>query len=287
MNKVAVFGHSGMLGRAVCETLAKSGFDVITVGREGASITFEVGKDKLDSLPLGDVGFIVNCIGLISHLIDESDKLARLNAASLNSLFPHELASYARLLDINIIQIATDCVFSGRQGAYLESSEHDAGDVYAVSKSIGEVDAANVMNIRASIVGREQRGFKSLLEWVLSQPLESEISGYTDRLWNGVTNLAFARVVAGVIREGLFRPGIHHLVPRDKVSKAELVAMIAETFGRQDIKVHKGTSGVWKDLTLGTEDPTFNSQLWIGGGYKQIPTIGLLIGDLADAGSLL
>jgi len=275
-----------MLGLAVCETLTAAGFDVITVGRKSASIPFEVGKDKLESLPLGEVGFVVNCIGLISHLIDEQDASCRLNAASLNALFPHELAIYAKIKGIRVVQIATDCVFSGKEGGYLESSEHDATDVYGVTKSMGEVQAENVMNIRASIIGREQRGFKSLLEWVLSQPLDSEIPGYTDRLWNGVTTLAFARVVAGVIGEGLFRPGVHHLLPSDKVSKAELVEIIAETFGRQDIKVRCEASGVTKDLTLGTENPGFNATLWMGGGYKQIPNISLMISDLADAGGL-
>jgi len=269
-----------MLGRAVCETLTAAGFDVLTVGREGAFIRFDVGIDKLESLPLGEVEFIVNCIGLISHLIDENDKLGSLNAFSLNSLFPHELATYARLRDIKVIQIATDCVFSGKKGDYLESSEHDALDVYGVSKSIGEVNAKNVMNIRASIVGREQRGFRSLLEWVLNQPLESEIPGYTDRLWNGVTTLSFARVVAGVIREGLFRSGTHHLVPSDKVNKAELVGMIAQAFGRTDIRVRDESSGIYKDLTLATGDPEFNAALWIGGGYTQIPTISQMIGEI-------
>jgi dTDP-4-dehydrorhamnose reductase len=276
-----------MLGLAVCETLSAAGFEVITVGRENAMVAFEVGRDKPESLPLAEVGFIINCIGLISHLIDERDPISLFKAASLNALFPHELANYARLKAIKVIQIATDCVFSGKSGGYLESSEHDASDIYGVTKSIGEVNTQNVMNIRASIIGREKRGFRSLLEWVLSQPLDSEVSGYTDRLWNGVTTLAFARVVTGVIREGLFRPGTHHLVPRDKVTKAELVQMIAEAFYRQDIKINKSVSGVRKDLTLETSDPAFNLALWRSGGYIQIPTIGSLIGELSNDPSLI
>lgn len=281
MTRVAVFGHSGMLGLAVCETLSSSGFEVIKVGRENAMVPFEVGRDKLESLPLAEVGFIVNCIGLISHLIDERDPISRLKAASLNALFPHELASYARLKGIKVIQIATDCVFSGKSGGYLESSEHDASDTYGVTKSIGEVKAQNVMNIRASIIGREKRGFRSLLEWVLRQPLEAEVSGYTDRLWNGVTTLAFARVVAGVIREGLFQAGTQHLVPRDKVTKAELVRMIAKEFGRLDIHVQNQSSGIHKDLTLDTVNSIINAALWSAGGYKQVPNINQLIGEIA------
>jgi dTDP-4-dehydrorhamnose reductase len=269
-----------MLGRAVCKTLAESGITVVTVGREGATIQFEVGRDKLQDLSLGEPEFIVNCIGLISHLIDEEDSLSILRAAGLNSLFPHELASYAMTKNIKVIQIATDCVFSGKDGSYLESSEHDASDLYGISKSIGEVHATNVMNIRCSIIGREQRGYKSLLEWVLSQAYGSEISGYSDRLWNGVTTLAFSRVVAGIIQQRLFRPGMQHLLPSDKVTKGQLVGMIATTFGRQDIKVRYESSGDSKDLTLATEDPVFNAALWAGAGYTQIPTINHLIDEI-------
>ena len=280
MTRVAVFGHSGMLGRAVSEALSKAGFDLVTIGRLGSDLFFDVGKTNLQSLDLGDVDYVVNCVGLISHLIDEQSDSDTMSAMSVNALFPHELASYASSVEIKVIQIATDCVFSGKLGSYVESSKHDALDVYGLTKSIGEVRSEGVMNIRASIIGREQRGFKSLLEWVLKQPFGSEISGYTDRFWNGVTTEAFARVVGGIISEGTFRPGLQHLVPKGVVTKAELVSLIAKSFGREDLHIRKEPSGVKKDLTLATQDPEFNSRLWHGGKYSQIPTIQQMISEL-------
>ncbi len=283
MTRVAVFGHSGMLGRSVCKELKKSGFDLVTIGRLGSDIFFDVGKTNILDLELGDVDYIVNCVGLISHLIDDDSASDTMSAISINALFPHELASYASIANMRVIQIATDCVFSGELGSYVESSKHDALDVYGVTKSLGEVHSESVMNIRASIIGREQRGFKSLLEWVLHQPHGSEISGYTDRFWNGVTTTAFARVAAGIIGEETFRPGLQHLVPKDVVTKAELVSLIASSFGRGDIRIRKEPSGVSKDLTLATQNPEFNSRLWGGGKYSQIPTIQQMISGLPSS----
>jgi len=275
-----VFGHSGMIGRAVCERLKESGFEVLTLGRQRARVKFEVGRDNLNDLDIGRVEYFVNCLGLITQLIDEKNVSHRLQAASINALFPQELEVYAKLMNSKVIHVTTDCVFSGNSGSYVESSPHDSSDVYGLTKSLGEVNSLNVMNIRASSIGREEREFKSLLEWIIRQPTGSEIVGYTDRLWNGVTTLAFARVIDGVIRKGLFRAGTQHLVPSNSVSKAELLSLIVAVFSRGDIKIRNEPSGINKDLTLATDNPDFNRDLWLAGDYSAIPTIQLMIEEL-------
>jgi dTDP-4-dehydrorhamnose reductase len=252
------------------------------VGRTGCSIKFLVGETELEDIELNEVEYIINCMGLISHLINENDPTANLRAASINSLFPHELASYARKRQIKVIQIATDCVFSGNLGGYVESSIHDAQDIYGRSKSVGEVAAANVMNLRASIIGKENRGFKSLLEWVLRQPHNSELTGYTDRQWNGITTHAFARIVCGILENDLFRAGVQHIVPGDSISKANLVRQIALNFGRLDIRVRDSLSSSPKNMTLETADPSFNKLLWSCAGYPDLPTIHNMVAEIAQ-----
>lgn len=264
----------------MCDRLSDSGFEVITIGRQRARVKFEVGKDILSDLEVGGVDFFVNCLGLITQLIDEKNASHWLEAASINTLFPHELEIYAKSMNTKVIHVTTDCVFSGNSGSYVESSTHDASDIYGLTKSLGEVKSQNVMNIRASSIGREEREFKSLLEWVVRQPLGSEIVGYTDRFWNGVTTLALAKVIAGVISKGLFKSGTQHLVPLNVVSKAELLSLISEAFGRHDIRINDQPSGLHKDLTLATENQDFNLSLWLAAGYKTIPTIQEMIKDL-------
>ncbi len=280
--KVAVFGATGMLGIAVSKELTLFVYDVVTVGREKCDLQFNVGQHKLEKLNLNNVKYVINCIGLISHLINESSVRSRAEAISLNALFPQELAALAEQRGMKVIQIATDCVFSGADGSYAETSNHDATDIYGRSKSIGEVYSPNFMNIRTSIIGKETRGFHSLLEWVIGQPKGAVIPGYTDRNWNGVTTNAFAHVVRGVIEQDLFESGLQHLVPSNVVSKAELVRMISGYFGRNDIIVNDAFSLSPKNLTLSTAYPDKNRRLWSSAGYEEIPTIQRMVRDISS-----
>ena len=271
-----------MLGKAVFSELKDSGIDVVTVGRQNSHIKFTIGDSSLSDLPLEGVSYIVNCIGMISHVIDDTEPTDQALAFSVNSLFPQELAHFAANQNMKVIQIATDCVFSGDSGGYDESSTHDATDVYGRSKSLGEISAWNFMNLRSSIIGRESRGYFSLLEWVIRQPPHAEVSGFIDRRWNGITTKAFARIVKGVLENQLFRPGLQHIVPANTVSKADLVRLIAVNFSRLDISVLETKSGFPKDLTLSTSNKDFNSTLWAMAGYSGVPTIQELIHEIGD-----
>ncbi len=181
--------------------------------------------------------YFVNCIGLTTHNIDESDPESARAANLLNAEFPKLLAEFSSTAGTKVIQIATDCVFSGAKGKYLETDLHDAQDVYGTTKSKGEVSSPALMHLRSSIIGRELKGKKSLLEWVNGQQKGASIPGFTDRLWNGVATTAFSKVVAGVIREGTFKPGVWHLIPANALTKAELVEAIARALGRVDLEV--------------------------------------------------
>jgi dTDP-4-dehydrorhamnose reductase len=261
--------------------LKQEGIDVTTAGRSGADIEFDVSKIDLSDARLKGYDYLINCIGLITHNIDEANSNSVLRARQLNTEFPKQLARFAEGSGAKVIQITTDCVFSGSKGSYLETDSHDAIDVYGKTKSEGEVESLAVMQLRCSIIGREQKGKKSLLEWVIGQPHGATVSGYTDRHWNGVTTTAFAKVVAGIIQSSSFRAGTRHLVPAGQMTKFELVSKISDAFGREDLKVSPKASGVAKDLTLSTIDPEFNDELWGAAGYQSIPSIKELITEIA------
>ena len=48
----------------------------------------------------------------------------------INFLFPHKLSGYlkSKSLNIKVITIATDCVYSGNKGGYIESDIPDPVD---------------------------------------------------------------------------------------------------------------------------------------------------------------
>lgn len=263
--KTLILGASGMLGHKMAEVL--EGSIAVTRGE------FEATEDSLGQFELGADDWIVNCIGAIPQKTSGIyDMLA------LNTAFPLRLASENPQ---RILQIATDCAYSGTSGDYDESCQPDAKDLYGVTKRLGEATAPNVMLLRTSIVGPELTAKRSLFEWVRNQPDGAVIEGYTDHRWNGVTTEAFARVAKGIISGGLFSAGVQHLVPADSVSKAELVQLIADRLGRDDITVVPIETGKRIDRTLTTIRPAVNAALWQAAGYSKPPTVSEMIGAMS------
>jgi dTDP-4-dehydrorhamnose reductase len=283
MTNVLILGGTGMLGHAVFDEFRGFDGNVRFTSRTGSGIPFDVLTDPVKSLTshisAGD--YIVNCLGITKPHIDDHNERDVARAKQINSLFPAELALFAEQVDVKIIQIATDCVFSGRKGYYVETDIHDAEDVYGKTKSQGEVLSPKVMHIRVSTIGREIARSTLLLEWVLAHPQGATVSGYTDHFWNGVTTNHFAKVARGIIESDGFESGLSHLVPANELSKADLVREIATAFGRSDLKVKDTDSGKPINRTLSTINPEFNARLWVEAGYPEIPTIEQLIAEIA------
>ena len=137
------------------------------------------------------------------------------------------------------------------------------------------------MTIRCSIIGHENRTPVSLMDWFLSQRKSAEVRGYTNHFWNGVTTLSFARVVEGISRQKTFSPGIVHLVPRDQLSKFDLLHILARKFGRFDIRIHAFETELAINRTLTTLFPDKNAQFWLHAGYSKVPSISEMIEEYA------
>lgn len=254
MINTRILGESGMLGSMLVKTIEGS----MPVSRDA----FDAESPTYDWYKEGD--WIVNAVGKIKPYCDNIP-----SAIKVNALFPHTLPP-------KTIQIATDCVYSGIKGKYVESDPHDATDVYGQTKSLGE--APHIKNLRCSIIGPEVKSHTSLLDWFLNQ---KEANGFTNHLWNGVTTYHFAKIVQGVIREGIELPQLQHIVPADKVTKAELLRIIAKAYGKK-IKVTDVEAPEAIDRTLDTHNKAKNRTLWKAAGYDKPPTIEQMINELAN-----
>lgn len=283
MPNVLVLGGTGMLGRSCVQELNNHSGVTRFTSRSGAGIDFDAQRDSMGVIAkyINPGDFIINCLGITKPHIDESSPNDAIPAGLVNGLFPARLACLAESVGAFVIQIATDCVYSGSKGLYTESDCHDAKDIYGKSKSIGEVQSPNVMLLRCSTIGREFAKKTMLLEWVLSREHGSRIPGYVDHLWNGITTTHFAKIAAGVIDNMAFRSGLSHVVPQGFVSKAELVSQIAKDFGRNDLVIEPVISGHPINRTLSTEDPNFNRSLWRMGGYESLPSIRDMVAEIA------
>ena len=233
MTKVLVLGVNGMLGNYVSTYFLRSGkYDVTTINRNG----FDVVTDNVTDLHINQYDVVINCIGVIKPLVN---KVGVLNTTLVNSIFPHILAHECEKHNVKMIHITTDCVFSGKTGFYVETSDHDALDVYGKTKSLGEPD--NAMVIRTSIIGEEINSNRSLIEWVKSNDRKT-VDGYTNHTWNGLTCLELAKFIDRCISQGIYWEGVRHIFNTTPTTKLELVELIALNFNIDLTVVPKETT---------------------------------------------
>jgi dTDP-4-dehydrorhamnose reductase len=280
-----------MLGSTLAKYLTPLVDEVVEINRSGTSIVSEnrvLTFDAVQGRPIREYlererfDLVVNAVGLIKQLINEGNQEDVKIAYLINSDLPRELNAYAKDSSTPIIQIGTDCVYAGLEGDYTEDSEFDCNDLYGLSKVSGENESKSMMTIRCSIIGHEVKSSVSLMDWFLSQPASTSVNGYSNHIWNGVTTLTFARVIHGIISKNTYSPGTIHLVPKDQVSKFELLQILAETFGRGDIKINEFEAEIGVNRTLATNFPQKNEELWLNAGYTEVPSIVELIQEYAE-----
>lgn len=277
MTSTLILGTNGMLGSMVRRVLESDGISVAGTCKEpdtASNIQFDAETDSIDELVASvRPDYVVNAIGIIKPRIDERNMASRMTAIRVNSVFPHNLVAACERHGARLIQIATDCVYSGIQGLYGESAVHDATDVYGKTKSLGEVQSSQALHLRASIIGPELGRSSSLWEWVRGQGLSANINGFTNHRWNGVTTYHFGRVCAGLIKNRSDLSGVLHLIPGDIVTKFQLVSAIALASERSDILVNPVEAKETIDRTLKTERPEISADLWRMAGFATPPGI--------------
>jgi dTDP-4-dehydrorhamnose reductase len=277
-----------MLGSMVTDVLARDGRFKVSAAARGRIAELE-GVRRLSFAGPGDLGivdghdWVVNSVGVIKPRIREEVPGDVENAVRINALLPHELAAAAAGAGARVIQIATDCVYSGVRGNYVETDPHDALDVYGKTKSLGEVQAPNVWHLRASIVGPEIGKPQSLVEWFRGQEPGATVRGFTNHRWNGLTTLQFAKLCAAIVAGDAEPPRNQHVVPSGDVTKYELLQLFAEHFGRDDITIHATEAETVVDRRLQTVQPDANDRLWQAAGYDGPPTIAEMVAELSRA----
>jgi dTDP-4-dehydrorhamnose reductase len=295
---VTILGGSGMLGSMVADVLGRDPeLNVSATARSQALVdgfahilpevgwrVFEVGSEGHDAIlkAINGAQWIINAIGITKPYVHDDDAVEVENAIRINSSFPYDLAACARLSGANIIQIATDCVYSGRTGSYLETDLHDPLDVYGKTKSLGEVLYPSTHCLRCSIIGPEPKSYAFLIEWFRRQPPGASVNGFVNHLWNGVTTLHFARLCIAAIKCGISLPRLQHVIPSGSVSKYDLLRTFATAFRRDDILINPTEATTIINRILSTKCEALNRLLWDQAGYDEPPTIPTMVAELAN-----
>ena len=255
-HKVLVLGSTGMLGHVLFNYLEKMDryelYDVVFKNklREESIICDITDGAKLTGIIQQiEPKYIINCIGvLIKGSKDDPS-----NAIYINAYFPHFLVKTANGINAKVIHISTDCVFSGKKGAYSESDFRDADDIYGRSKALGEINSENHLTIRTSIVGPEIKTYgEGLLHWFLYQ--KQPINGFKKAFWGGVTTLECAKAIGAALEQDLF--GLINLTNGSKISKYEMLLLFQGHFPENNITIN-GIDGKEVDKSLITQRSDF------------------------------
>lgn len=231
-----IVGCNGMAGHIISIYLKEQGHDVIGFAREKSRFVETVVGDVLDFEYLkntvlnGRFDTVINCVGLLNQFAENDHAKAVL----LNGYLPHYLAQITKNTDIQIIQMSTDCVFSGKTGRYTEDAIPDGNLFYDKSKAIGELDDNKNITLRNSIVGPDikEKGI-GLLNWFLKQ--SGTVNGFTGAIWTGQTTLQLAKTMEVAAKTRAF--GLYNTVPDESINKYELLQLFNKYIRREPITV--------------------------------------------------
>jgi dTDP-4-dehydrorhamnose reductase len=232
--KFFVLGAAGMAGHTISMYLEEQGHDVVGFDMAKAFHikTFMTG-DARDTAKIaqvikeGQFDAVINCIGILNQFAEEKKALA----AYLNAYFPHFLADVTSDMKTMVVHMSTDCVFSGKKGAYSEDDLRDGETFYDRSKALGELQDNKNITLRNSIVGPDTnpKGI-GLFNWFMQQ--QGSINGYTHAMWTGQTTLQLAKTMEAAVREGA--SGLYNMVPEKAISKYELLKLF-NRYMRDDV----------------------------------------------------
>ena len=242
--KFLVLGCNGMAGHTISMYLAERGHTVLGFDRRESQIVPSFAGDARDTVALaerireGHFDSVINCIGILNQFAEQDHALATF----LNAYFPHFLAEITDGTDTQVIHMSTDCVFSGKRGAYSEDDFKDGSTFYDRSKALGELDDDHNVTLRNSIIGPDinPNGI-GLMNWFLSRTAEPQgeseaLNGFTNALWTGQTTLQLAKTMEAAAKEKAH--GLYNTVPDHPVSKYDLLCLFNCYFRKGKITIN-------------------------------------------------
>ena len=219
-----VLGATGMAGHTIAIYLKEQGYDVTAFTRRPfllcKNIIGDVSNFKLieDVIGKGKFDVVINCIGILNKNAETNKH----EAVFLNSYLPHYLSHLTKNIETKVIQMSTDCVFSGKSGNYRENSFRDGATFYDRSKALGELENNKDLTFRNSIIGPDMKeNGIGLFNWFMKQ--NGTINGYTKVIWTGVTTLTLAKAMERAATENL--TGVYNLVNNESISKFDLLGL--------------------------------------------------------------
>ena len=230
--KVLVLGGDGMLGHELYRELRDYHETRVTQRSQSSEPHIFSGVEVRGSNRIEQViaqfrpAAVVNCIGIVKQRPEAEEAIVSIE---VNALLPHRLAIACRAAGARLVQLSTDCVFSGDKGGYREEDLPDPVDVYGRSKLLGEVTGDGALTVRTSMIGLGLNRKTSLIDWFLAQ--KGKVQGYRKAIFSGLTTRELSRVIRMIVEKHPQASGLYHLsaAPIDKYT---LLTKLRERLGK-------------------------------------------------------
>ena len=207
---------------------------------------------------------VVNAVGIVKQRDEAKQAIASIQ---INALFPHQLADLCIQRGIRVIQISTDCVFSGLRGNYNEIDVPDPVDLYGRTKLLGELNRPGCLTLRTSIIGWQLNTFSSLLSWFALQR-NKHIKGYHKAIYSGFSTNVMAQLIGDILQTRADLSGLYQ-VASEPISKFDLLVRLRDILGWEDIVMDsddqffcdRSLSGLHFSTATGWRPPTWEAML--------------------------
>lgn len=246
--KYLILGCNGMAGHTISLYLKEKGYSVYGFDRVKSKYIESFTGDARDLELIKNLivkenfDTVINCIGILNQDAENNKSIA----VFLNSFFPHFLVDITKNMKTQIIQMSTDCVFSGKKGNYVEQDFRDGESFYDRTKALGELDDNKNITLRNSIVGPDiNPDGIGLFNWFMLQ--NNDVNGYTRTMWTGQTTLQLAKTMEYASQHGVF--GLINAVPSKPISKFNLLKLFNKYFRNNSLNIHP-IEGVIMDKSL-------------------------------------
>ena len=276
--RILILGANGMLGHRLCQLLPER-MDVWATTRteSPAPMLGTLASDRLaghfdvlnmqklcDLLETIRPDAVVNAVGIVKQRDEATQAVPSIQ---VNALFPHQLADLCVERGIRVIQISTDCVFSGFRGNYSEIDVPDPVDLYGRTKLLGELNRPGCLTLRTSIIGWQLNTFSSLLSWFAMQR-HKHIKGYRKAIYSGFSTTVLAQLIGDILQTRPDLSGVYQ-VASEPISKFDLLVKLRDILGWNDIVIDpddqffcdRSLSGTRFSVATGWRPPTWEAML--------------------------
>lgn len=239
MTRVLITGGSGLLATNWAQ-FAKTDFEVVLgihnsvisiAGVETASLNLESLIELNEQIKAISPDIVIHAAGLTNVDGCERDPKA---AHHVNTELARNVAEITSRLDIKLVHISTDHLFSGQASYAKETDMPHPVNVYAQSKLNAEHEVLkfnkNALIIRTNFFGWGYGARQSFSDWILDALRDNKmIQLFDDVFFTPIHTTRLAELTHGLIHKNA--SGIFNVVSDDRLSKYEFGLRLASEFG--------------------------------------------------------